>query len=120
MKKLTILLCLIPLLLTGCNLLVAANIYNQQDKANIQLANTQLLQIKTGCQQYRLAYKKYPNSALDLVNPPDSRSIIDSEEGVKDPWGNYFEFEDTGISFTIYSSGPDGKPKTDDDIVTSF
>ena len=97
--------------------LVGYNVMGATDRANNGLAETQLKSLKGNCEAYRLYYKKFPERLEDLVNTPDNRKIID--EVPDDPWGNPYNFEKTGNKIKPYSSGSDGLPNTDDDIVVN-
>ena len=97
--------------------LVGYNVMGATDRANNGLAETQLKSLKGNCEAYRLYYKKFPERLEDLVNTPDNRKIID--EVPDDPWGNPYNFEKTGNKIKLYSSGADGLPNTDDDIVVN-
>lgn len=105
-------------LMVGIMGLVGWNVISQADKANDGLAQTQLKSLKSNCEAYKLYYRKLPNSLEDLVNTPDKKKII--EEVPEDPWGNAYIFEKTGNSIKIYSSGADGNPNTEDDIVVNI
>jgi general secretion pathway protein G len=98
--------------------LVGWNVIGQADKANDGLAETQLKSLKSNCEAYRLYYKKFPENLEALVNTPDNRKIID--EVPDDPWGNPYNFEKTGNKIKLYSSGSDGLPNTEDDIVVNI
>ena len=98
--------------------LIGWNVIGQADKANDGLATTQLKSLKSNCEAYRLYYKKFPDKLEDLVNTPDNRKII--EEVPTDPWGNEYNFEKTGNKIKLYSSGSDGLPNTEDDIVVNI
>ena len=97
--------------------LIGWNVIGQADKANDGLAQTQLKSLKSNCEAYRLYYKKFPDKLDDLVNTPDNRKII--EEVPDDPWGNPYNFEKNGNKLKLYSSGSDGLPNTEDDIVVN-
>ena len=97
--------------------LIGYNVMGATDRANNGLAETQLKSLKGNCEAYRLYYKKFPERLEDLVNTPDNRKIID--EVPDDPWGNPYNFEKTGNKIKLYSSGADGLPNTDDDIVVN-
>ena len=48
---------------------------------------------------------------------PQSITDLQVEENIKkDPWGNYYQILPNDQTLLIYSSGPDGKPGTTDDI----
>ncbi|MBR4984988.1 MAG: type II secretion system protein GspG [Proteobacteria bacterium] len=98
--------------------LIGWNVIGQADKANDGLAETQLKSLKSNCEAYRLYYRKFPDNLEALVNTPDNRKIID--EVPEDPWGNPYNFEKNGNKIKLYSSGSDGIPNTEDDIVVNI
>lgn len=97
--------------------IVGFSVMGASERANVKIADTQLKNFKGNCEAYRLYYKKFPERLEDLVNTPDNRKIID--EVPDDPWGNPYNFEKTGNKIKLYSSGADGLPNTDDDIVVN-
>ena len=97
--------------------IVGFSVMGASERANDKIADTQLKNFKGNCEAYRLYYKKFPERLEDLVNTPDNRKIID--EVPDDPWGNPYNFEKTGNKIKLYSSGADGLPNTDDDIVVN-
>ncbi len=106
--------------LTGCDI-IALTFFNskkQEEAANIGLAETQLKAFKTNCEAYRLYYKKFPENLEALVNTPDNRKLMD--EIPDDPWGNPYHFEKIDNRIKLYSSGSDGLPNTEDDIVVNI
>jgi len=60
---------------------------------------------------------KYPDSLDALIQPP-YRQL--KKEDLNDPWGEPFGYEHDGDNYVIWSSGPDKKMGTADDIVTGF
>ncbi len=93
-------------------------VIGQSDKANRELAGTQLKNLKGAVQAYRVYYHKYPESFEDLVNTPDGTKLI--EEVPTDPWGGEYRLERSGKTVTMYSIGPDETPNSDDDIVVTI
>lgn len=98
--------------------LIGWNVIGASDKANAGLAETQLRALKENITAYRLYYKKFPEKFQDLVNTPDNKPII--EEVPEDPWGNQYAFEKSGNRIKIFSTGPDGIPNNEDDIVVEL
>lgn len=70
----------------------------------------------------------YPEKLMDLIEKPSDDDVaekwkgpyIENEEGLKDPWGEDFEYKAEGDKnegkFDLWSRGPDMKSGTDDDI----
>ena len=93
-------------------------VIGQSEKANIELATTQLKSLKGAVEAYRVYYHKYPSSLEDLVNTPDGTKLI--EEVPQDPWGGDYVLEKSGKSVKIYSVGPDETPNNEDDIAVTI
>ena len=93
-------------------------VIGQSDKANRELAGTQLKNLKGAVQAYRVYYHKYPDSFEDLVNTPDGTKLI--EEVPTDPWGGEYRLERSGKTVTMSSVGPDETPNSDDDIIVTI
>lgn len=94
--------------------LIGYNVIGQADKANAGLAETQIKSLKDSCNMYRIQNKKFPEKLEDLVD----KKVI--EEVPEDPWGNPYVFEKNGNKIKIYSTGVDGLPNTEDDIVVNI
>lgn len=91
-------------------------LFGQSEKANISLAETQLKSFKGPITQYRIERKKFPSTLSDLVNDGGYMSEIPV-----DPWGNEYMIETSGKNkVKLSSSGPDGTPNNDDDVVVEF
>ena len=121
MKKTYLLLLLSTVIcLNGCDLLtpffISANISAAENSANYQLTANLLQQLKEAVMNYRITYKKFPNSLEDLVNTPNGHSLLDTDEVPLDAWGQPFQYEKNGNKIKITSIGADGKPNTEDDI----
>jgi general secretion pathway protein G len=97
--------------------LVGINVFGALDTAGEKTTTITLEQFKSAVTNYKLQYKKLPNSLQDLVNTPNGRSLLDSDEIPRDSWDQEFNFEKTGNVIKIFSSGPDGIPNNEDDIV---
>ena len=65
---------------------------------------------------YDLKFEKYPTTDEGLAILVEQEML--EEAALKDPYGNPYNYEGSaGESlFTLFSSGPDGKPGTADDI----
>ena len=93
-----------------------------QDNAYKKIAKTDIAGLKTALEAYRLEIGQYPNQLNDLYEQPSdladpSKWMQIRKEPIKpDPWGNTYEYENTGADFVIRSLGPDGKSGTEDDI----
>ena len=81
--------------------------------------------IKFALDRFEVDNGNYPKSLQDLVQPPaDAKnwhgSYLDSTNLPVDPWGNPYIYEYPGKhnknGYDLFSTGPDGKTGTDDDI----
>ena len=89
----------------------------EKEQVKAGLALTQLKGFKEGIIMYRVYYRNYPEKLDELVNTPDGRPII--ENIPDDPWGNPYVFEKNDNKIKLYSTGFDGQPNTEDDIVVN-
>lgn len=95
------------------------------DKANVQKAEQQIGKITISLEAYRADNGNYPASGNlnALVNNPGAnvapRWKQYLKEIPKDPWGNDYRYVNPGShnkNFDLYSTGPDKREGTDDDI----
>ena len=82
-----------------------------------------LFELKIAIVTYRAGEGKFPDS-LDVLAPREDtddrrRSSYLEKEGLLDAWGEPFRYEHSGDGFVIWSSGPDRKPGTEDDVFDS-
>ncbi len=112
------------------------SLLGSKKKADIDAAKTQIGLFRTALEKYALDLNTFPDTeqGLDvlIVEPTDLEEeqvanwagpyiTTTSKEAPRDPWGKkyYYEFPSTHDSEypDIWSSGPDGKEGTEDDIV---
>ena len=94
--------------------------------AKIQRAETDMDGITTALRQYEILGKTFPSTqqGLDaMVTKPSNAPIPKRwtqtwKEAPKDPWQNDYIYENNSGSIKLYSKGPDGIDKTEDDIVS--
>lgn len=116
-------------IIAGITGLIAVNVVGRQEKANIQLTQTQISNIMSALDQFRLDNHRYPGTdqGLDaLVNKPSSGKVPKSypEGGYlkkvpKDAWGEEFSYASPGThgnKTEVWSAGPDGEEDTEDDV----
>jgi general secretion pathway protein G len=119
-----VLLVLIILVILGS---LAVNVYTgTQDKANIQAATAQISLVRSSIDRYRLDMNRYPTKLEDLWTEPTDSAEADRwggpyvEKLKSDPWQHDYQYTAEGKKnkgkYDFWSSGPDGKSGTEDDI----
>lgn len=116
-------------IIAGITGLIAVNVLGSKDKANIDLTVTQISNVMSALDQYKLDNHKYPSTEQgleSLVKKPSSGTVPKyyPEGGYlkklpKDAWGNDFSYASPGThgeAVEIWSSGPDNEPDTEDDV----
>jgi general secretion pathway protein G len=106
--------------------IVGAVVFGQVDKARVATAKTQIKQIESALEFYRLDNARYPSTEQGLralVQKPsgDPQPRNYRPEGYlqggavpSDPWGEEYQYRSPGehntYSFDLWSFGADGKP----------
>jgi len=103
---------------------VAVNVVGQQKTAQLKQAQTDVQHIASnGVDTYRVMKGRYPTTeeGLHLLIQEGILKANQSDGSLKDPWSNPYVYLNPGQKHTdaydVRSSGPDGKPGTEDDIV---
>lgn len=97
--------------------LVGPNVWRALFETREEIANTQIQRFAEAIELYKLKKKRLPNS-LDELTQTDERSPEPYMRTIpKDPWDNEYEYRVVGRNFTIRSSGDDGTPQSEDDII---
>lgn len=120
-----VLLVLIILVVIGS--IVAPNMFGAKESADINAAKSQVNILDSTMDLYRLDMGSYPDSLESLRERPSDSKLSDKWRGPylksplsADPWGNDYQYLKDGKKNTdgydLWSSGPDGKSGTDDDI----
>jgi general secretion pathway protein G len=101
--------------------LVAPRIFGQLDKAKVQGAQNQIVAISQALDLYRLNTDDYPETLLDLVEPPSDvagwAGPYIRRKALHDPWNNEWVYEIPGQhgDFDLYSLGADGQEGGEED-----
>ena len=85
--------------------------------------NLKMSRISLSVTVYRVQEGKFPDSLDELTRPTGSTSSLLGKEDLIDPWREPIGYEYTdsvGDGFILWSSGPDRKIGTADDIVSGF
>jgi len=64
-----------------------------RDDAQVDRARADVKMIGDACSNYNTRYQKYPDSLGDLVNPPNNGRSYFTEDHLRDPWGNYYQYD---------------------------
>lgn len=98
----------------GISAILLPRITGQRDKAKVGEAKIQMGQIVSALSMYYNDCGKNPSSLEGLVKPDANCSNwgpepYRTEKGIRDPWGNPFEYESSGSDYSLRSLGRDGK-----------
>ncbi|MGM3192501.1 type II secretion system major pseudopilin GspG [Dickeya dadantii subsp. dieffenbachiae] len=103
--------------------LVIPNIMGSKQRANIQKAKADISAIENALEMYHLDHNRFPEeneglSALTAEGNSENLSGGYVHDLPKDPWGHAYYYANPGRhkDIDIYSSGPDEKVGTADDI----
>jgi general secretion pathway protein G len=92
--------------------MVAPNLFRQQAGAMRDAALSQISSLETALDSYRLDMNRYPDSLAELMENESSSASWNGpylrREVPMDPWGNEYEYQSDGRSFTLLSYGADG------------
>ncbi len=106
--EIMVVVAIIGLLLT----FVAPNVWNKMREANVMGTRAKMTQLKVRIEDYRRQNNKAPGSLEELLQPSDrnmGEAYVESEEELKDAWGNFFQFvRINNNKFDIISLGADG------------
>lgn len=95
--------------------IVAGNVAGQADKANVDIAATQIAKIEGAVVNFRQHTKRLPNNLDELVTQPSGVKHwvgpYVKEEQLMDPWGTKLQYRKPGQHgrYDIFSLGADGK-----------
>jgi general secretion pathway protein G len=104
----------IIVILAGISLVVYSNYV---DDARINKAKIQSKELVAACKNFQIKYSRYPESLHELMSPPDgSKSYLDSEEALMDPWQQPYQYQIPGThnlsgAPDVWSNGPPGENK---------
>lgn len=112
--------------------LIGVAVFSQRDKAEVQLAQTELNTLENAINMFRLDYNRVPmeeeglevlwnREALDPDADQDAWTKYVEKPMTTDRWGNEWGYRaesEYGADFDLWSNGPDGEPETEDDITS--
>jgi general secretion pathway protein G len=94
--------------------LITSRIMGGQDRANVRIAETQLVTLAGKIDQFRMDTGKLPDSLEQLVTSTGATNWLGPyarAEELKDPWGTPIEFKRPGANgpFELVSLGADAQ-----------
>ncbi|WP_290890747.1 type II secretion system major pseudopilin GspG [Arenimonas sp.] len=94
--------------------LIASRVMGGQDRANVRIAETQLVTLAGKIDQFRMDTGKLPDSLDQLVNSTGATNWLGPyarPEELNDPWGTPIEFKRPGTNgpFELVSLGADAQ-----------
>jgi general secretion pathway protein G len=109
--------------------MVTVGFFKIKQNADKDSAKAQIKLLESGVDMYTLAIGTPPSTQQglesllaapsDIKNPAKWRGpYLNKEQLPMDPWGNPYQYEQTGEDFRIWSNGPDGNSGSDDDVST--
>lgn len=121
---------LVMVILAALAAVVVPKFAGRSKQAKETQAQSQISNMELAIDSYEVDMGEYPrsgNNLQELINPPSANNTTSwqgpylKKGGVPlDPWGNAYVYVFPGKnnqgSYDLYSSGPDGKAGTDDDI----
>ncbi|NLB65694.1 MAG: type II secretion system major pseudopilin GspG [Lentisphaerae bacterium] len=92
----------------------------QMGKAQRNVAKQGVAAIESAIDRYELDNGKLPDSLQNLMTKGNEINwdgpYLKKAEGLKDPWGNEYQYSKSGNNYSVVSAGPDGSFGTGDDI----
>mgnify|MGYP003588548474 CR=1 FL=1 len=89
-------------------------------QSQVAAAKASVGAIGTAIDLYETDNGKLPDSLQNLVTkgsePNWNGPYVKKAESLKDPWGNDFQYNKQGNSYTVASAGPDGSFGSSDDV----
>lgn len=111
--------------------LLIVNLGGVNEKSMLSKSKADLATLESALEQYSLDAGSYPTQQQGLnalrTRPNDLAEDRYRRGGYlkrlqKDPWGNVYLYNRpgrlSGGSYDVYSAGPDGRPNTEDDVLT--
>lgn len=97
--------------------MVGVGIMGARARALPKVAHTQLSSIETMLNLYLNEFGHFPTALGELRSPPDGSAPIADKDIPPDPWGQQYNYQQTGNGYRVWSVGADGQDGTDDDVV---
>ncbi len=96
------------------------NLTGAADKARRNAAAQGIANIEGAVQRYEMDVGRLPESLQNLMTQSGEKNwdgpYIRKADGLKDPWGNDYQYTKQGKMPVVISAGPDGNFGTEDDV----
>lgn len=80
------------------------------------ISQMQLNSLIKSIEYYKLIHGQYPDNLPQLLEDDKLTTIVDPAQGMNMKGTVYFNYENMGEQYSLFSSGQDGKPNTADDL----
>ena len=114
-------LMIVVIIIAALAAMVTPSLINRSEEAKAKIAQGDLSSLDTALKLYRLDTGVYPTTeqGLDILLTATGKGPY-LEKTPIDPWKNKYQYRFPGVhrptSYDLFSSGPDGKEGTEDDI----
>lgn len=96
--------------------LVGVNVIKRLEESKIEAAEIQLSTFRDALDMFKIDNGVYPDSGTGLEALAAAGYMRDNKMPV-DPWNrNYLYVCEDGWTYQVWSTGPDGRPGTEDDV----
>ena len=115
-------LLLVLVIIAALAAIVVPNLAGKGQKAKIETTKASLTSIQGALKMFEVENSRFPSNEEGiqlLTEQPQDSPLLDKKH-LLDAWGNPWNYKFPGSanpkSFDVFSSGPDGRAATDDDI----
>jgi hypothetical protein len=85
-------------------------------KGFVDISQMQLNSLIKNIEFYKLVHGEYPDSLIQLQEDDKLAPINDAAQGMNSKGATYYNYQKIGSRYSLFSSGQDGKPNTQDDL----
>ncbi|HSI33586.1 MAG: type II secretion system major pseudopilin GspG [Phycisphaerae bacterium] len=115
-------LLLVLVIIAALAAIVIPNLAGKGQKAKVETTKASLSAIQNALKMYEVENSKFPSTeeGVGLLTEQPADSPLLEKKHLIDAWNNAWNYRYPGTvnprGFDIFSSGPDGRPGTEDDI----
>lgn len=115
-------LLLVLVIIAALAAIVVPNLAGKGQKAKVETTKASLTSIQGALKMFEVENSRFPSNeeGVQLLTEQPADSPLLDKKHLLDAWGNPWNYKFPGSanpkSFDIFSSGPDGRAATDDDI----